>query len=229
MPFSDGTLDFLFANRVADSRAYFHEHHDEYERLVAEPMKALVRELTPAVLSVDPLLIVEPRIGRTISRLNRDTRFTKDKSLYRDVVWASFSRAKYTGHPGLYFEISPMGLRYGCGWYQTATETMRAIRELILSDDKRFFAAQQAMKKNPDLFLEDTRYRRTRHPDAPEEKRLWLDQRSICVLAESTDFDLMFSEGLGEFLSGRILAMKPVYRFVLAGYEKGEAERLHTL
>jgi len=52
MAFSEKTLDFLFENRVMDSKAWFEAHRADYEALVLEPLRALVRELTPAMLEI---------------------------------------------------------------------------------------------------------------------------------------------------------------------------------
>lgn len=92
MLFSNEALEFLYINRLNDSREWYNEHKPEYRRLIIEPMTRLIDELTPTVLSIDPELDCTPKIGRCISRLYRDTRFSKDKSLYRDVVWCTFSQ-----------------------------------------------------------------------------------------------------------------------------------------
>ena len=55
MPFTDDTLEFLVRNRLTDSRPWFHEHREEYEKLVVEPMAELVTALTPAMLEIDPV------------------------------------------------------------------------------------------------------------------------------------------------------------------------------
>ncbi len=219
MPFSDETLSFLFENRVTDSKAWFLEHRADYERLVLEPMRRLVVDLTPAMLSIDPLFICEPKVGKSISRIYRDTRFSRDKSIFRDVMWCSFTRPKnmMRGRPGYYFELSPAGFNYGCGWYSTPPETMDVLRDMIKRGDKLFEKAQRAYKRAKVFTLEDTRYKRTRNPDQPESRRLWLDQRSLCLLAHSEDFDLLFSDSLYEKLSEDFLAIAPFYRFLLEG------------
>ena len=110
MPFSKETIEFLMENRVQNSRSWFHEHHAQYERFVQRPLKEFAAALTPAMLSIDPQFIVEP-VGRTISRINRDTRFSHDKSLYREEMWCAFTRGKSeTVHPpAMVFGFSPDG------------------------------------------------------------------------------------------------------------------------
>jgi len=66
MPFSDKSIDFLFENRVVDNKAWFLEHRAEYESLVLDPMRELVTALTLAMHSIDPLLICDPKVGRSI-------------------------------------------------------------------------------------------------------------------------------------------------------------------
>lgn len=217
MPFSEASLSFLFENRINDSKAWFLEHRADYERLVLEPMRRLVTDLTPAMLSIDPFFICEPKIGKSISRIYRDTSFSGDKSIFRASMWCSFARQKtgYVSRPGFFFEITPAGFSYGCGWYKTPPETMDVIRGMVKSGDRLFTQAQRAVKKCGVYVLDDTRYKRTRFPDQPEEKRLWLDQRSMCILTSSDDTDTLFSENLYEKLAKDFTAVKPFYCLLL--------------
>ena len=68
MPFSAKTLDFLFENRLHDSRIWFEEHKEEYQKQVLFPLQELVRQLTPHVLKIDSQFTTEPRVDRTICR-----------------------------------------------------------------------------------------------------------------------------------------------------------------
>ena len=83
MPFSPKTLDFLWENRMRNSRDWFEEHKSEYRSYVVEPLCELVEALTPTMLQIDSLFTVDPRVDKTISRIWRDTRYSHDKSLSR--------------------------------------------------------------------------------------------------------------------------------------------------
>ena len=218
MPFSNDSINFLFENRVMDSKVWFAVHREDYDRLVLEPLRELVTSLTPTMLSIDPLFICEPRVDRSISRIYRDTRFSHDKSIFRDVMWCVFIRDKklYNGLPGFWFEFSPKGFRYGCGYYQASTEVMEAMRSMILADEKTYKAALKAYKKQSVFQLGDSKYKRSRYPEQSEEKRDWLDQRSIDFLAESDDFDLLFSDTLAEKLTSDFKLLIPMYDFMMA-------------
>ena len=218
MPFSDKTLDFLFENRVVDNKAWFLEHRADYESLVLEPLRELVTDLAPAMLSIDPLLICDPKVGRSISRIYRDTRFSHDKSIYRDIMWCVFIRDKklYRGLHGFWFEFSPKGFRYGCGYYQAGAEVMDIMREMIIKDEKTYKAAKKAFDNQSVFYIEDTKYKRSRFPDQSEEKREWLDQRSLCFMADSEDFDLLYSDRLAEKLAHDFKLLSPMYDFMMA-------------
>ena len=149
MAFSQRTLEFLVENRLQNSKAWFDEHKEEYRLLVLEPMIQLTAALGPTVLDIDPQLIVDPRQGRSISRVRRDNRFTRDKSLYREVMWCVFLRDKklWEGPPAFYFEIRPDRFDFGCGYYQAGANTMAAIREMILRNDPVYLEARKAWKE----------------------------------------------------------------------------------
>lgn len=166
MPFTDDTLEFLVRNKLMDSREWFHEHHGEYERLVVEPLAELVSALTPALAEIDPNIVCVPKVGKSISRIWRDTRRGPGLPIYRDVMWLTFLRAKQQGLPGFWFEFSPQALRWGCGWYQTEPATMAAFRELILRGDPAWRAALRAYRKQERFVLEPERYKRSRFPEA---------------------------------------------------------------
>ena len=226
MPFSIETLDFLSLTRAMNSREWFHAHRAEYESLVVAPMAELVDALAPVMEEIDPALICDPRVGKSISRIWRDTRRGPELPIYRDVMWLNFLREKYAALPGFWFEFSPRALRWGCGWYQTPPEVMDAARTLVKEGSRAYQAAKRAAKKRPDFVLEDTRYKRSRHPDAPEDDRLWLDQRSLCLIRDEGDIDALFDGALAERLSDDFRAMAPVYGFFMAAYDRAPKERM---
>ena len=215
MPFSEATLDFMALNRVMNSREWFHEHRDEYLSLVVEPIAELVEDLAPEMWKIDPSLIIIPKVGKSISRIWRDTRRGSELPIYRDVMWITLLRAKYEGYPSFWFEFSPRRLRWGCGWYQTDPAIMDCIRGMILSHDPDWRAALAAFEAQKVFRLDDERYKRSRHPDAPENERAWLDQKSLCLTHEETKLDRLYSDKLAAALTRDFRRIAPVYEFFL--------------
>ncbi len=215
MPFSEETVKLLFENRVKDSRDWFLEHRGEYDALCLEPMRRLVTDLAPALEEIDPRLMREPKVGRCISRIYRDTRFSRDKSIFKDVIWCVFVRDKGENLPGYWFELSPRGGAWGCGWYRTDPPVMESARELMLSSDSAFKRAKRAYERQSVFLLDDNRYKRGRFPEAPQDLRLWLEQRSLCFTAGSREPELLFSDTLWERLSSDFRLLRPEYEFML--------------
>ena len=215
MPFSEATLDFMALNRVMNSREWFHEHRDEYLSLVVEPIAELVEDMAPEMWKIDPSLIIIPKVGKSISRIWRDTRRGPELPIYRDVMWITLLRAKYEGYPSFWFEFSPRCLRWGCGWYQTDPAIMDCIRGMILSHDPDWRAALAAFEAQKVFRLDDERYKRSRHPDAPENERAWLDQKSLCLTHEEMKLDRLYSDKLAAALTRDFRRIAPVYEFFL--------------
>lgn len=219
MAFTKEAVEFLMENKFHDSKEWFRQHREQYDQLVLNPMRALVAEIAPAMLELDDRLIAEPKVGRSISRIYRDTRFSKDKSTFRDVVWCVFLREKklYEGPPAFYFEFSPSKLRWGCGYYRASPRDMDTMRGLIVRQDPDFDAARRAVGKDGYFELEGERYKRSKFPDIKGPARQWLDQKNISVNHNggAEGFDLLYSPELGGRLVRDFRRLKPLYEFFL--------------
>ncbi len=217
MPITENTLNFLTENRQQNSKDWFHENRPAYMNEVMEPLVELVEALTPAMLDIDPHFETSPKVGKTISRIYRDTRFSRDKSLYRDVMWCGFQRPK-TGkesHPGFFLEFSPYRFRYGCGFYQASTEKMRAMREKILDDSLSFLHAQSAFTNQSVFEMEGETFKKIHYRDQPLDKQNWLERRNIFFVHNSIDFPWLFSDDMALQLGENFTLLKPVYDFLL--------------
>lgn len=215
MPFSPKTLDFLVENRMNDSKLWFNEHKADFEKYVKIPFKEFTDKLTGYINEIDPDI---DKIH--IARIYRDTRFSKGKSIYRENMWVSFSRAKdlYKSLPAFYFDISAQGFEYGCGYYCASTEMMEAMRTLIKNDTPVYAAAQEAFDSQDIFELYGDMYKRNRFPEESEVKCQWLNRKTIGLTALSKDWDMLFSDKLAEKVGNDLKSIAPVYDlFMKAG------------
>ena len=216
MNLSPEALDFLFENRIRDSKLWYREHKEDHKRLVVEPFRDFIVKMQPYIEKIDPGLSCNPM---RISRIYRDTRFTKDKSVFRDHVWYGFMHTAdlYEGLPCYFFEFSPEGMSYGCGYYKASTKSMEAIRALVLSHDKSFEKMKTVFKRHPELVLYGNPYKKNHFPDADKKDLEWLNIRDFCAIANTKEFDLLFSdtEILAREIGKRLTDMKPVYDFLM--------------
>lgn len=216
--FRPQALDFLVENRIQNSRAWFESHRSVYDELVLTPMRELVKALTPAMLAIDPELTVSPTVNKTISRIYRDTRFSHDKSLYRDCMWITFMRRKkfWEGLPGFYFVFGPDGMEIGVGYYEATPAAMDCFRQMVLRSEPAFRRMRAAYNKLKDFTVHAPRYKRTKYPDASEAARFWLDLRNLDFEKTSTDFERLFSPRLADELADDFTRLKPMYDFICA-------------
>ena len=224
MPFTDRTLSFLVENCLMDSREWFHAHKEEYETFIVDPMAEVLTAIAPAMLEIDPEFIAIPKVGKSISRLWRDTRYVKDGSIFRDYVWCTFIREKYRGLPDMWFAVSPRGAQWGCGWYWTGTETMAALRKKVLADDPEWLAANAAFERQSAFKIVGEKYKKSPYTAYPEEKRRWLDQRNITLQTEN-DPDIIFTDGFADRLIEDFRSIAPVYKFFVNNAVRWEYER----
>lgn len=220
--FSPQTFDFLFENRLENSKEWFHEHKNIYNEQVLRPLTELCVAMTPTIEAMDEKIVTIPKINKVLSRIYRDTRFTKDKSLFRESIWLSFKRDKKEcpHYPEFFVVLTPQQFFYGCGYYWTQPETMRQIREMIEKNDPAFQKAFKAYQEQSVFTVDGDSYKRSKYPTYPEEKRAWLDKKTICFTRYSTDFSLVFSDKLAGTLCEDLVLMKPVYDFLILAEQK---------
>lgn len=215
--FSENTLRFLAENRLNNSRVWYQAHKKEYTDIVFEPLCAFCEALAPTMTKIDDLIVTQARVDKTISRIYRDTRFSRDKSLYRDVVWCVFSRDKHVFEcpPAFFFEISPRGFRWGMGYYEIPQKVLSSLRELILSGDEAFVKALSAYANQTTFTIEGERYKRSKYPERSIELREWLDRKNIDFVKNSTDMQLLFSERATDMAAQDFLLLAPMYQLFL--------------
>lgn len=213
--FSSKTLAFLAENRAMNSREWFGAHKDEYHQYVLEPLKALVKHLTPLMNEIDEQMVTIPAVDKTVSRIWCDVRFSRGM-LFREQQWISIRRDKkqFPAWPEFFMVLSPREFFWGCGYYAASAETMAAIRGMILEGHPKFLAAKAAYDAQSVFHLTGDCFKRTRYPSASEELREWLDRKSLCFMNAPSQNEL-FAEDLAEKMASSFRAMKPVYDFLI--------------
>ena len=104
--FPEETTQFLLDLRFDNSITWFNETKERYLRDVQAPFYAFIEDALPTLREIDPLVEVRPY--KLLSRIRRDTRFSKDKSPYRDHHWIWF-------RPGCHDRRRPRGIGFEFG------------------------------------------------------------------------------------------------------------------
>ena len=113
--FSAGLFQFLGELAENNSKDWFDQRRRQYETDVLCVIKSFVADLGPALRMLNDELETEPRVGRTISRINNDLRFNRSRPPYRPYIYARFPRRgkKWTSEALLYVGFQSHGVSVG--------------------------------------------------------------------------------------------------------------------
>jgi uncharacterized protein (TIGR02453 family) len=136
--FPEEGIDFFRRLARNNRREWFLPRKAIFEERVKQPMIELVEALDAALARFAPEHVTDPE--RAIYRFYRDTRFSPDKSPYKDRIAASFPRRGLTRHDcaSYYFSISHKEVAIGGGVYMPTPETLAAIRLHIAEGHEEF-------------------------------------------------------------------------------------------
>lgn len=136
--FRPEALTFLRNLARHNERAWFQPRKANYEAELKEPMLAVIRKITEAMLDFAPNHVRPAE--KCIFRIYRDTRFSNDKRPYKTHVaaWWTHQGLGKTSGAGYYFHLSPKELIIAAGSYMPEKEQLAAIRHWLLDHHDEF-------------------------------------------------------------------------------------------
>ncbi len=132
--FTPALFIFLEELRLHNDRDWFERNKDRYVRDVRDPMLRFVADAAPLLERLAPRLVADARpVGGSLCRIQRDTRFSRDKTPYKTNAAASFRHAagRRVPGPGLYVSLAPGEVEVGGGVWHPEAEPLRLIRTAI--------------------------------------------------------------------------------------------------
>jgi uncharacterized protein (TIGR02453 family) len=84
------TFQFFRELGKNNRKVWMDENRERYQACVVQPFRRLLEDLAPAVLQLNGNFDVSGRTGANFSRINRDIRFAKDKTLYKTQMYLKF-------------------------------------------------------------------------------------------------------------------------------------------
>jgi len=198
--FSPATLKFLKNLGENNKKEWFEAHRKDYETVLLNPFKRLVTDLGDFMLMIDPMLEIRPAINKTISKIHRDTRFSKDKTPFKTNLWLSFKRQvpDWKTTPVFFFELFPDWYRFGMGFYSPTPATMASIRNRIDEDPVEFTQIIQSIAQQETFVLDGEDYKRRIANNHPEEIQLWYQKKGFYLSCNRDIDDLLMSPELSE-------------------------------
>jgi uncharacterized protein (TIGR02453 family) len=124
---------FLRAIMANNNRPWFQEHKADYEAARAEFERG-VGQMLERIVAFDATLS-HLQVKDCTYRFYRDTRFSPDKSPYKNHFGAYMSaRGKKSLHGGYYIHLQPDGCLVACGSYWLPTNILTSCRNEIMAN-----------------------------------------------------------------------------------------------
>ena len=147
--FTKATFKFLDELSANNNRAWFEANKPRYESLVREPALDFIEAMEPALKTFAPNFRAEPRkMGGSLMRVFRDTRFSRDKTPYKTNIGIQFRHAlgKDIHAPGFYVHIATDECFFAVGCWHPESDALGQIRDLIVKKPEKWFSARDNKK-----------------------------------------------------------------------------------
>ena len=195
--FGTQALPFFKALAFHQTKAWFDENRALYESDVKTPLGDLVEDLALAFEAA----AIPFRGDRkaSIFRINRDVRFSNDKSPYKTHAGAVMTRDGRKGAVGLfYIHIDPEGCFLAAGWHHPPAATLATLRAAIAKEPAAFRALEKGLSKKGLAFSDSGALKRNpRGYEAVEEADTKAALRRVSlVVSRPLDETRLYGPGL---------------------------------
>jgi uncharacterized protein (TIGR02453 family) len=209
--FSDETFKFLRDLGENNNKAWFDEHKKVYEQCLKKPLVDLSTDVSGYMVTVDPGFDINP--SKAVARINRDIRFSHDKSPYKTNLWASWWDKTWSEAPGYYFEVGIDYYGYGMGFYQNKKETIERFQQRI-SDDPKHFKEITAFLFEGNYKIKGEKYKRVAG-EPPKGLEDWWGFKNVYVAFSSTNLEPIKKPEFSKQLIDEYKKIERLYHFFM--------------
>ena len=143
--FPDPCLEFLQQLAQYNDKNWFETNRQRYADLVQGPALVFIREMAPRLYGISPHFRASAKkVGGSLMRVYRDTRFSKDKTPYKTNIGIQFRHelGKDIHAPGFYLHIEPGNCFIGAGIWHPDNRTLNKLRDFLVDNPTAWQAAR---------------------------------------------------------------------------------------
>lgn len=220
--FTPATLKFLRDLSNNNKREWFQENKQRYEKDVRTPALVFIEDIAPKLQLIAPRFRAIPKkVGGSLMRVYRDTRFGKDKTPYKTNIGIQFRHeaGKDVHAPGYYLHIEKDNFFLGAGIWRPDSTALGKIRDRIVEKGdawvsarenkifKRYFSLEgEALKNGPRGYPKD-------HPLLDDLKR-----KDFIAISQISKKDVLSPGFLDETVT-QFNNTEPLMRFLCSALE----------
>jgi len=226
--FSSQAIDFYVELTRNNNKGWFENHKDTFETHVLAPARAFVLEMGERLRDIAPGIHADPRVNRSLFRIQRDIRFSLDKSPYKTHlgIWMWEGEGRRMERSGFYFHLEPPFLMLGVGMREFPKPVLEAYRSAVV--DREWGAALKdavrSVISKTSYMVGGRRYKRVPRgfdPDHPNAELLL--HNGLTVRTECPIPPEFYSEKLPDYCFVRFIEMKPVHQWLVRLLETMDA------
>ena len=217
--FTPGTMAFLHRLAQNNNRDWFSANKAEFERVAITPALDLIEAIAAPLARISPhFLCIPKRVGGSLFRIQRDTRFAHDKRPYKTNLGLHFRHeAEFDVHaPGYYLHIGIDECFIACGVWHPERPALNRIRQAIVEEPAKWASVRRALQRDGRFAFWGESLKRlpTDIPVPPDHP--WTEdiRRKDYILLQPLDEGALYSPGLIDFLCESYAAAAPLMRFL---------------
>lgn len=223
--FDSGIFTLLEINKFNDNKTFYESVKEEIKQGAIVPMRKLAADLTDELYAIDSKMNLIPT--KMVSRIRRDTRFSKNKDLYRANVWCMFMRDKHLWQrqPCMWFEFYPDFYSYGIGTFRSDTLFQEYFREYLAENQEEFREAIRILSvTGATLDIECFKKDKPGIERIDDDLRKFYNCKYFYFIFSSPEMIKLIDGSISEELIYALRAFTPLYRFLVKITEKIVAE-----
>jgi uncharacterized protein (TIGR02453 family) len=218
--FSKEFFKFFSDLEKHNDKSWFEENRGRFDKYVMKPAEGFVVDMGKRLRSIAPRVVADPRRDRSIFRLNRDTRFSADKTPYKTHLGIFFWEGprKKLDNSGFYLHLSKSKLFIGVGLHIFPRHLLEAYRESVVHPKygAEMVNAVREATKNPSCTIGWRYYKKvprgydSRHPNAD-----WLLFNGLGVYCENPLPGEIYSQDFIGYCFNIFRDMSPIHNWLL--------------
>lgn len=215
--FTQATFEFLEELSGNNNRAWFEANKPRYEALVREPALDFIDAMAPELARFAPHFRADSRkMGGSLMRVFRDTRFARDKTPYKTNIGIQFRHelGKDVHAPGFYVHVSLEECFLGVGCWHPEADALGKIRDHLAEKPERWFAVTEQSGIGKHWFLTGSSLSRPPRGFAADHPAIEdLKRKDFIALSDLAPEEVIGS-GLIKLASERFTAAAPFMKFL---------------
>ena len=209
--FGEEMISFFLDLRFHNDKSFMDANRERYYRDVRAPFYAFIEAMAPQMQRICEDMEVRP--NKCLSRINRDTRFSRAQSPYRDHLWVAFRQSGMAndGTPFYWFEISPEHVNWGVGIWGETRQIMDAMRRRMAARPEDYLRLLPILRRRGFALCGDE-WKKMRPPEElPPELKPWYLKKQIYAERQGASMQWIFSPDLIQRVGRDFEALAPLY------------------